>query len=79
MSWIKTWFNLDCFTTSLVLTNLWFCIMATILLKYLFVENQFTVDIKFGWFCANNGYPHKLEIYAGKQTNETVPLGTRDS
>jgi len=37
--------------------------------------------IRFGfkiWMvCIHTGYPYKMEIYAGKQVNEAVPLGTR--
>lgn len=37
--------------------------------------------IRFGFkiwmICSNNGYPYKMEIYTGKQSNEIAPLGTR--
>lgn len=49
MNWTKNSFSLDYFTTSLVLTNQWFNITATLHLKCLYRENQFASDSKSLW------------------------------
>lgn len=52
--------------------NQWFYIMGTIIRKK---------PIRFGFkvlmTCKSNGYRYRMEIYAGKQLDGTVPLGPR--